>query len=361
MSVLPLAGLASPPMWGQLADRSGERTRILALVTLGSAAGYALLALPQGFAGIAAATAAAALFSSAVVPLCTSVSLAALQPYGSHAFGRARVWGTLGFLAAVSASPWLLDRYQARRGLVAVTGGPSEPGLGIMFAALALLCALAAAVALAIPRRHAVVTRAARGDWRRLFAHGPFLRALAFSALAFLFLQGPISLFPLLVRAHGGGLETVSHLWVLMVLLEIPLVTWSGATLARLGPRGLLAIGTLAGGVRWIACGLAPDLTWIYWAAPLHGVVVAGLILGAPYYVEAVVPDALRSTAQGVLGTAGMYAAGIASNLAAGLLIEHVGTPAPYLAGGLGALVLGAAVPWILPPPRRAELGAQEP
>ena len=52
-----------------------------------------------------------------------------------------------------------------------------------------------------------------------------------------------MSLFPLFVRSLGGDMLTVSHLWVVMVILEIPLVAYSGAWFARLGPRVLLATG----------------------------------------------------------------------------------------------------------------------
>ena len=60
----------------------------------------------------------------------------------------------------------------------------------------------------------------------------------------------------------------------------------AGATLERVGARGLLAIGVIAGGVRWIVCGLASDLAWVYPVAVLHGVVVMGLVIGGPLQVD---------------------------------------------------------------------------
>jgi MFS family permease len=96
------------------------------------------------------------------------------------------------------------------------------------------------------------------------------------------------------------------------------------------------------------------DLRWIFAAQLLHGVTVAGLVIGAPLYVEAVVPQRLRSTGQGMLGMIGVSLGGISSYLAAGWLFETAGADAPYLAGGIGALVLGCAIPLIIPPPARA-------
>jgi PPP family 3-phenylpropionic acid transporter len=159
-----------------------------------------------------------------------------------------------------------------------------------------------------------------------------------------------MGLFPIFVRAHGGSLDLVSQMWIPMLLVEIPLIALSGESLARIGPRGLLAIGVFAGGVRWLVCGLSSDLTVIFAVQLLHGVTVAGLIIGAPLYVEAVVPERLRSIGQGMLAMIGFSLGGISSYLGTGWLAENAGPDSPYLVGGIGALVLGCAIPLIIPP-----------
>ena len=199
--------------------------------------------------------------------------------------------------------------------------------------------------------RSAAVHRAGRGEWRVLLHSSPLRRLLAFSIGAYIFLQGPMQLFPLFVRERGGDLTTVGHMWIVMLLLEIPLVALSGAGLRRLGPRGLLAAGVLAGGVRWLVCALSDDLAVLYPIQLLHGVVVAGLLLGAPLYLELIVPERLRSTGQGLLATAGVGLGGILSNASCGWLIDHIGIDLTYAIGGIGGIALGAAVPWILPQP----------
>jgi MFS family permease len=147
-------------------------------------------------------------------------------------------------------------------------------------------------------------------------------------------------------------------MWVLMLIPEIPLIALSGASLRRLGARGLLALGVIAGGLRWTVCGLAPGSDLSIYVQLLHGVVVAGLVIGAPLYVDAAVPERLRSTGQGALAMVGLSLGGITSNLATGWLLEHYGADAPYIAVGVGALLLGCLVPLWLPPAHRpAEKG----
>jgi PPP family 3-phenylpropionic acid transporter len=360
LAMLPLVGTMAQPLWGQLADRTGSRSRVLALLSFGAAAGYLSLGFVQGFAALLAATVLLALFATAMVPTAMSVTFALAAGDRARAFGRMRVWGTLGFLLLVVGFPHLLDGLQAARGLVRTPGGPSEPGLEVMFPITAGVVALGALFALALPRGGEMALRAPRGDWRRLLRHRPFVRLLAFALVAYGCLQGPMSIFPVFVRSLGGTLDSVSDMWILMLALEIPLVFWSGSSLARVGPRGLLAIGVLAGGVRWTACGLAPDLAFIVPFQILHGIVVAGLVIGGPLYVEAVVPERLRSTGQGVLAMVGVSIGAVASQLGTGVLLELFGPRAPYLAGGIGALLLAALLPWVLPPVARPAPAADE-
>jgi PPP family 3-phenylpropionic acid transporter len=350
LATLPLVGLAVQPLWGQLADRTGSRPRLLAVLAAGAAAGHAGLGFAAGFPALLLATAALACFSSALVPACMAVTLALTREAGPHAFGRARVWGTVGFFLLVVSFPRLLHLVQGARGLESGPGGgPSEPGLGLMFPITAAWTLAGAFVALALPREGAVSARAARGEWRALLRHGPFLRVLLVAFLAYFFTQGPMTMFSLFVRARGGGLEAVSEMWVLMLLLEFPLLFYSGGVLLRVGPRGLLALGILSCGLRWAVCGASGELGLVYAVSLLHGVVVAGLVVGAPLCVDAVVPERLRSTAQGLLAMVGLGLGGILSNAATGWLFERAGAPVPYLAGGLGALALGCLVPLLIP------------
>lgn len=351
--MLPAVGIVAQPIWGQVADRSGSRARVLFAIALCASLGYLGIGFANGFWQLVLATAVLAFFASALIPSTVSVALALARDGGPHAFGFARVWGTVGFLVLVVSFPRMLDAYQSARGLPLLEGGPSEPGLEVMFPVTSAIVAIGALLILRLPRTRELGLRAARGDWQVLLRHGPFMRLLVWALFSYLCLQGPMSLFPIFVRAHGGDMHTVSNMWILMLLLEIPLIALSGASLERIGPRGLLTIGVLAGGLRWVVCGFADDLRWIYPVQLLHGVVVAGLVIGGPLYVEAVVPERLRSTGQGMLAMIGVSMGGITSQLGSGWLLEHVGPDAPYALGGVGALLMGCLVPVLLPPPTR--------
>jgi PPP family 3-phenylpropionic acid transporter len=349
-------GVLAQPFWGQVADRSGLRGRVLALLAIGTGLGYAALRHATGFGGFLIATAGLALFSTALIPSCVSVSLASLSDRSGTAFGRVRVMGTLGFGVSVGCFPWLLHSAESF-GIAPTSSGSgiaSEPGLGLMFGLAAGALGLAALCSLLLPSKGIVSLRANRGEWRQLLHSGPFVRVLLFTFLAYLSIQGPMVLFPILVRAQGGGLDAISQMWLIMLALEVPLVFYLGAGVRRVGPRGVIAIGIVAAALRWSVSGFADDLRWVYLAQALHGVTVFGVVLGAPVYVDAVVPARLRSTGQGLLAMVGISLGSIVSNLSAGWLTELVGPRAPARVAGVLAALLALALPWLLPAVRPA-------
>jgi MFS transporter, PPP family, 3-phenylpropionic acid transporter len=353
-AVFPLVGIAAQPIWGRVADRTGSRAGVLCAIALGSALGYAALRFASGFVPIVATTVFLALFSSASTAMAAAVTLAALGPERADAFGRARVFATIGFLTSVSLFPLALDVFQRRAAHVA-RSGISEPDLEVMFEVTALLSLLSALCAYRVPRGGDDMLRAERGDWRELWTQRPFVVLLGVTLLGYFFIQGPTALFPLLLSARGGGIETVSHMWILMLVVEIPLVIYTGATLRRLGPQTLVAFGIFAGGLRWALTGFFEDPRIVYPAQMLHGAAVVGMMLGSSLYVDALVPAKLRATAQGYLGMIGVSLGSVASNAAAGLAFDALSPAAPYCIGGVCAMALGLTMHRSTPARRGAQ------
>ena len=314
---------------------------------MGTALGYLGLGHAQGFWSIVVATSVLAVVGTAVFPLMISVSLAILRDAGRHAFGRVRAWGTVGYFILVLILPWALASLP--RPEVAVGANVSQPALGLMFPLTASLVFISACIAVLLPKKGAVGLRASRGDWRELLHNRAFVRFLCFSLLAHFLMHGPMWLFPIFIRTRGGDLGTIRNMWILMLIIEIPLVLSTGSGLKRLGARGMLTVGVTVGGLRWILSALITDPTILFAVQALHGVMVVGLNLGSPLYLDVVAPEKLRSTAQGILSMVGSGLAGILSNLTAGWLVDRSGTDMLYLLCGIGSLTLGIVSFWILP------------
>lgn len=350
-AVVPLVGVVAQPVWGQVADRTGRRSATVVVLLVGSAAAFCVFPTARGAVGLAAVSALLAAFHHPVGPSLASVTLASLAESGrTRSFGLVRVWGTLGFLVSVTTFPLLLAGLEARRGSEAQDAAP----LGLLYPAAAACCLAAAVAARGLPRVGGASVRAAPGEWRLLLARGPYRRLLLVAFGAFLFLHGPMIFFPLRVRAWGGDVATLGWTWALMLSLEVPLVLATPIVLRRLDPRALLVAGLVAGGARWATCGVVHDPVVLQLVQVLHGVVVVGVIVGGQLYVEGAVPRQLRSTGQGLFAMVGAGLGSIVSSGVTGQVVAAWGIRPPYLIGGVGALVLAAAVPVLLPRPDAA-------
>jgi len=158
-------------------------------------------------------------------------------------------------------------------------------------------------------------------------------------------------LFPVFIVEKGGTIETISSLWIPMLMLEIPLIYFAGAGLKRIGARGLIALGIACDGARWLITALADSLIWIFCVQLLHGAVVVGLIIGMQLYVEKEVPDRLRSSGQAILTTV-IGLGSVLSHLWTGIALEKYGASYPYYISGSLALVLGYFA-WVFLPSQK--------
>ncbi len=335
LAMNPLMGIIASPFWGQWADRTGRRRGALFLLASGSALGYFLVPHASSFATLLLCLAFLSAFAAPAMAVASSLTFAVLAESGAARFGRVRAWGTVGYLVMILAFPVLL----AWAGGDASAVGDTR-GLELMFPVAAVLCLSAALVLVRVPASKAIAVRARREDLGVLLRQPSYLRLLVLAFFAFGLLSGPIALFPVFVTERGGSIETVSRLWIPMLLLEIPLIYFAGAGLRRIGARGLIAAGIACDGARWLITALAPNLFWIFGIQLLHGFVVVGLIVGMQLYVEGEVPDRLRATGQTVLGTV-MSLGAVLSHLWAGTALGHLGANAPYLIAGPISIGLG--------------------
>ncbi|MFN0314122.1 MAG: MFS transporter [Burkholderiales bacterium] len=335
LAMHPFMGIIASPFWGQWADRSGRRRGVLFLLASGSALGYFLVPFASSFPVLLVCLAFLSVFAAPTMAVASSLSFAVLGAGGAAHFGRMRVWGTVGYLMMILAFPSLLTWMGGDASVVGNTRG-----LDLIFSVAATLCLSAALVLFWVPSTEAIAVRAKREDLGALLQESSYRRLLVLAFFAFGLLSGPIVLFPVFVAARGGTIETVSRLWIPMLLLEIPLIYYAGAGLRRVGARGLIAAGIACDGARWLISALAPSLFWIFGIQLLHGAVVVGLIIGMQFYVEQAVPDRLRATGQTVLGAV-MSLGAVLSHLWAGAALEHLGVNAPYLIAGPVSIGLG--------------------
>lgn len=350
LATIPIVSVFVQPLLAALSDRSGARTRVLSGLAFASACALLLIYRASGFWPLVLATALYAACSVTLAPGLWAVSFALISAISPRAMGYARGAGTLGFGVAVVSFPWL-SSWLSTSGIIP----SSHSALSSIFPLAALATLIAAFAFSRLPRTAEATRRASMKELATIAKNGPFLRLLLLMFLAFFCFHGPTIFFPVLIQAHGGGVGAISHMWLLMLVLEVPLVLSFGWSVSKLGVRWVVFIGLLAGALRWLLTGWLTDMTWISFVQVLHGVTVWGTVLGGTTYADRQVQANQRSTAQSLVSVVSAGLGGMCSSFASGWLVDHLGPQAPALFGGGLGLLIALSVWWLLPEQRVAE------
>jgi len=314
------AKVVATPVIGALADRLGRPRAVMVTLAAIACLGYAALWRAEGFWPLLWLNLVAGVAQSALMPLGDSITLAAVR--GARLdYGRIRVWGSISFIIAAVGSGWLL-------------GGPATASLDNTVLALVLAASLVLLLAcLAIPSASAGPVAGSR--WRALGHFAADRRFWLFVASGAA-LQSSHQLYygfgTLYWRELGFSDPVIGILWAEGVVAEIVLFWLSAPLVARIGPLGLMALGGVAGILRWSLLGVMPGLAAAAVLQALHGCTFGASHLGAMYFLARNVPPSAAASAQS------LYAA-VSAGLGSGLVMLAAG--AIYTAyGGRGYLFM---------------------
>lgn len=346
LAVGPALAMIMPPLWGQLADRSGRGGMILVVLCLGGALGFGLLSLAEGLWGVLAGLAAFHLFGSSM-----SSQLDALALHHAQATGRSyvslRLWGSIGFV--VSTLGFGLSVQRIDRAVVLVP--------------LGLLVAMAAWVALTLAREPPRIAPGPGASWaavRNLLGRRDIAIFLAATALHWVACAPYHGLFTLHVTALGGSPSVVGVSSAIAVSSEVlVMLTWPRWGARR--PAGeMLAWAFGASAVRWLILSVAEGPATIVVAATFHGLTFGTFYLAAVASMTARVPASLRASGQALFAAATFGVGGLLGFSGAGQLYDIVGGHRMFALAALVELLPLLAI-WLADRKPRASAGSSSP
>jgi len=175
-------------------------------------------------------------------------------------------------------------------------------------------------------------------------------RFRAYLVLLLIFTLGNSSDAFLMLRAQTLGFQPV-EIFLLLAAFNLVITlssTPAGALSDRLGRRGLIVAGWAIYAAIYLGFALASS-AWHVWALYLGYGLYYGAFQGAASALVAdLVPPDLRGTAYGLFNGA-IGVAAFPASLLAGLLWDWYGPPAPFLIGGILALVAALGVLAMIP------------
>lgn len=254
MSLMQVMRIFGPNLWGWVADHSRQRVLVLRLTSMAAALVFCAIFWGSTFAYFFAVMVTLNLFTSAQGPLSEALMLSAMRGDLTH-YGRLRLWGSVGFIAAVTVSGQLLDWFGI--GLV--------PWISLLLLGLVVFATSGMQEEGAVHHAHEVPSV------RKLLAQR---EVLAFFASAFLMVAAHASLYvyySLYLAQIGYSKTVIGLMWSLGVVAEIAFFYWQAPLFRRLGVRRLMLASLAIGVVRFAMIGVgAGSLVMLLVAQVLH-------------------------------------------------------------------------------------------
>lgn len=315
LAALSVGRIAATPFWAWLGDRTGKGTRLLQLAAVLSTGGAALAIGSDSLLAMVGALALYAACRGPMGPLLDAHTVAALERAGHnpHRYGRVRLWGSVGFLAA---------------GFYAGTRADADPDFPMRLAVG--LWAVGAVATFAFPTRVQAVPAAPGPALRALVQRRWFVPWVIGCVLQGLSLSAYDSLYAVHISAQGLPSWWTGAALVAGVSMEVSVMAAGPWVLQRWSPWRMLIVGAVVAAARWGLTAWLHDGLPLTLVQALHGVSFAAFWLGGVELMRREAPSAIRASAQ-ALFTVASYGLGplLMSGMTA-LLLDRHGTQAIF-------------------------------
>jgi MFS transporter, PPP family, 3-phenylpropionic acid transporter len=305
----PLVMIFAPPLWGFVADRTGKLPLLLKLACVGAAASFTVVLFLRGLAPLAVVFCVYAFFWAPATALADTVALAEARRLGIE-YARLRLWGSIGFIVAVSAAGGYL---QCGGRLINVLASAA-----LLMVAYALM-----ALRLDVPREALHYSPPSLKDAWRLAKEPAFLLFL----LAGMVHWAALGPYYLLFTVHMTELAVapvyIAAGFSLGVVAEI-IMMWRFQSLrARVPLFGLLVVASLVSAARWYLVSAVQASLWLAVIQICHGFSFGAFYVACIAHLERVTPAPLRATSRALFSSVAMGMGGVLGYILAGVLYDR--------------------------------------
>lgn len=324
--------LIAPTFWGWLADRTGQRMRLVRSVCLAALLSLSgLYAVGANYAGMVLILMLFGVFWNAALPQFEVVTLNHLEQ-ASHRYSRIRLWGSVGFIVTALAGGRLLELYGVAQ-------------LPTVLLAVLLLVWL---ISLWIPDKPSShpTTHVPLGPVLR---QPPILALLGVVCLMQASFGPFYAFFTIYMQALGYSGDVIGLLWSLGVVAEIVIFWWMPTLLPRYGVRRLLAWTLALTTVRWLLTGYgAHSLLALLLAQTLHAFSFGVFHACVIELIYRYFPGALAGRGQALYSSLSVGLGGALGTLLAGYLWASAGPGPSYALSAMLCLLAWVVVRRVL-------------
>ena len=253
-AIIHITKIFSPSIWGYLADKTGQHLQVVRFGSLLAFLCFLFIFLGSNFWLLAGVVTAYSFFWNAVLAQFEVITISHLADH-HHSYGRVRLWGSIGFIAAVV-------------------------GLGAVFEffSISTLPVFIAVILLAIFISSLFVAKTT-AEKASLSPRGFFTIIKRPEVLAFLLVGVLLQIshapyytfFSIFMDLQGYSSVAIGLLWGLGVVVEVLVFMWMHKLLARYSIRQIMLVSLLLSALRWLLIGYYSDnLLLLLIAQTLH-------------------------------------------------------------------------------------------
>jgi len=315
--------IIAPNFWGWLADKTSQRLRIIRVGSAAAGVFFAGVLISQHYPWLVFVVSCYTFFWHAVLPQFEVITLSYL---GNHyqRYGQIRLWGSIGFIAAVV-------------------------GLGLLFEWIPIACLPLAILSFLLliwlsslsVKDLSLAKHAA--DSRSFLAQATQPAMVCFLIASFLlqFSHGPYyTFYSLYLQENYGYTSTATGLlWALGVLAEVGIFIVMPRLMSRVSIRHLILISFAVAAIRWCLIGCAADsLSVLLFAQLLHAFTFGTAHSASIEIVRTHFKGSSQGQGQALYSSFSFGAGGAAGALVGGLLWDHSAS-LTYLLASVSAVV----------------------
>ena len=319
MSLMQIMRIFGPNLWGWMADHTGQRVLVLRMTALAALLSFTGMFFNGGFAYFFAVMVIFNLFTSAQGPLSDALMLSELRGDLSN-YGRVRLWGSVGFIAAVALGGPVLD----------LSGIKMLPWMTALLLGLLVFASL---------RIHETVRHAHHEQSVPVKALLGRKEVAAFFVSSFLMIAAHAALYvfySLYLSTLGYSNTLIGVMWAIGVLAEILFFYYQAPLFRRYGVRNLMLISLALGVVRFLMIGFgAESLLVLLLAQLLHAATFATHHSASMATLQQWFGGALQARGQALYTSMSYGLGGSAGGLILGLFWDTFGAGTVYAVAAL--------------------------
>ena len=333
MSLFQVARIFSPSLWGWLADHTGRRAHIIQWLAGLSVLSYVGVFFGGSFSWLFAVMLLLSFFWSASLPLIEVITLGHLGDKFDR-YGHIRLWGSIGFIAAVIGLGYALDHADITVLLWVILG-------------------LLAAVFLLSRYLSEPFTAPHHSDNTSIWLILRKREVLALMAACFMMAAAHgvyYTFYSIYLVDHGYSAGEVGWLWALGVICEILIFLCMPRLTALFGLKRILLVSLALAFVRFFVIGWAVEWWWlIVLAQTLHAATFGSYHAAAVALTHRYFRGRHQSKGQGLYTSVSYGLGGTFGGIMSGYAWETLGPSWTFTLSASCALLGFVLFAWLMP------------